>query len=37
MINAKIPKIIMKKNYFFSPEYIRMSGNSTNFDDKKSK
>ena len=29
--------VIIKKNYFFSSQSIRMSGNSINFDDKKIK
>ena len=29
--------IIIKKNYFFSLQSIRISGNSINFNDKKSK
>ena len=37
IINAHIPKIIIKKNYFFSSKSIRMSGNSINLDDKKIK
>ena len=36
-MNAHIPKLLQKKNYFFSLLYIRMSGNKINFDDKKIK
>ena len=34
-MNAHIPKLLQKKNYFFSLLYIRMSGNKINFDGKK--
>ena len=30
-------KIIIKKNYFYSLQYIKMSGKNINFDDKKIK
>ena len=36
MITARIPKLLLKKN-FFSLQSIRMSGNSVNFDNKKIK
>ena len=37
IIITRIPKIIIKKNYFFSPQCMSMSRNSINFDDKKIK
>ena len=37
MITLCIPKIIIKKNYFFSLLYTRMSVNNVNFEDKKIK
>ena len=35
MITLHIPKLLLKKFYFFSLQYIRMSVKNTNFDDKK--
>ena len=35
MITARIPKLLLKKNYFSSLLYTRMSGRTINFDDKK--
>ena len=35
MITLRIPKLLLKKNYFFSLQCIRMSGKNINFDDKK--
>ena len=35
MITPCIPKLSLKKIYFFSLQYIRMSGKNINFDDKK--
>ena len=37
MITARIPKLLLKKNYFSSLLYTRMSGRTINFDDKKFK
>ena len=37
MITLPIPKLLLKKIYFFSLQYIRMSGKNINFDDKKIK
>ena len=37
MILPHIPKLLFLKKYFFSLLYIRMSGKSVNFDDKKNK
>ena len=35
IIALRIPKLLQKKFYFFSLQYIRMSGKNINFDDKK--
>ena len=35
MITAHIPKLLLKKFYFFSLQSIRMTGENINFDDKK--
>ena len=37
MITLCIPKLLVKKNYFFSLLYIKMSGKNINFNDKKIK
>ena len=37
MITLCIPKLLQKKFYFFSLQYIRMSGKNINFEDKKIK
>ena len=37
MITARIPKLLLKKFYFFFLESIRMSGKKIGFDDKKIK
>ena len=35
MITVCVPKFIIRKFYFFSLLYVRMSGKNINFDDKK--
>ena len=35
MITPCIPKLLLKKIYFFSLLYIRMSGKNINFEDRK--
>ena len=37
IITLCIPKLLQKKFYFFSLQYIRMSGKNINFDHKNSK
>ena len=37
MITARIPKLLLKKFYFFSLQSIKMSGKKISFDDKKIK
>ena len=35
MITLRIPKLLQKKSYFLSLQYIRMSEKNINFEDKK--
>ena len=37
MITLRIPKLLLKKIYFFSLQYTRMRGKNINFDNKKIK